>query len=120
MFLSAVSLQAKEVDAFSMSGSNVYNQGQTASFKIAASETKSDGKHTFRIFSKYQGKNNPQQERSDTPWFLSNHHEQHSADSLPELYSASPFNVSKTVNWEFYLFCSVCKKQRCSDVSNIM
>lgn len=37
------SLQNKEVDTFSIFGSDIYKHGKTASFKLAASESKSDG-----------------------------------------------------------------------------
>lgn len=39
-----MSLQKKEVDALSMSGTNIYNAMKTATFKMAASESKNGGK----------------------------------------------------------------------------
>lgn len=39
-----VSLQNKAADTFSIFGSDIYKHGKTASFKLAASESKSDGK----------------------------------------------------------------------------
>lgn len=59
-FLFAVSLQRKDADALSMYGTDIYSQGKTASFKIAASESKADRKFHFSVF-KYQWEDNENQ-----------------------------------------------------------
>lgn len=71
-----MSLQKKDVDALSMYGTEIYSQGKTASFKIAASESKADRKFHFKSFQSIEGrlkrfsKNPPPSEDSTQPLFV--------------------------------------------------
>lgn len=42
-----LSLQKKAADTFSVYGSDIYKHGKTTSFKVAASESKNDGKADY-------------------------------------------------------------------------